>query len=443
MPSSLPPELQAVLRTDEDALGRAADDFGHLVHRRPAAVLEPRSPQDIARAVGWARKVGLRVAPRGQGHTAYGQAQVEDGVVVDLSGLDRIHQITPTSVTVDAGARWSAVVAATLGAGLAPPVLPDYVELSVGGTLSVGGISGSSFRHGALVDHVREIEVVTGAGDVATCSPARLPDLFEVALGGLGQCGIITRATLHLHVALPAVRVFRLPYADPADMTSDLRRLAGEGRFEYLLGVLAREAGGGWAASIEACASATGRADGPLLAGLRHLDGAEETEDRTRLQWVHRVAERVDLLQSLGRWELPHPWLDLFVPASVVDVFTTELCQSAFDAALDPLRILLYPLRRSRLRRPMVRLPSEEECFLVDVLAIAPADAATTAKMVDINRVLFDRNRARGGTLYPIGALCLDPQDWQWHFGPEWHRLVRAKRRFDPDGVLTPGPGIF
>jgi FAD/FMN-containing dehydrogenase len=43
-------------------------------------------------------------------------------------------------VTVEAGARWSEVLRATLAQGKTPPVLTGYLELSVGGTLIAGGV---------------------------------------------------------------------------------------------------------------------------------------------------------------------------------------------------------------------------------------------------------------------------------------------------------------
>src|SRR5437588_9356342 len=89
-------------------------------------------------------------------------------------------------------------VPAALEHRLTPPVLTDYLELTVGGTLSAGGIGGTSHRHGPQVDHVRELEVVTGTGEIVTCSPASNTAVFSGALAGYGQAGIITRATIPL-----------------------------------------------------------------------------------------------------------------------------------------------------------------------------------------------------------------------------------------------------
>ncbi len=45
-----------------------------------------------------------------------------------------------------------------------PPVFTDYIELSIGGTLSLGGIGGTSYRYGVQVDNVLSLEVVTVMG---------------------------------------------------------------------------------------------------------------------------------------------------------------------------------------------------------------------------------------------------------------------------------------
>jgi cytokinin dehydrogenase len=91
--------------------------------------------------------------------------------------LRDVHAVQPDRVAVDAGATWREVIAATLPEGLVPPVLPDYLDLSVGGTLSVGGV-GATWRSGVVTDHVLELQVVTGRGERVTCSPTRSRRLF-------------------------------------------------------------------------------------------------------------------------------------------------------------------------------------------------------------------------------------------------------------------------
>jgi cytokinin dehydrogenase len=107
--------------------------------------------------------------------------------VFDLTSLDTIGPIVDGRITVDAGCRWNAVLPRTLAQGLMPPVLPDYIGQTVGGTLSVGGIGAMSFREGAQIDHVVELRAVTGNGRIVDCSPHRNRELFEMLRSGPGR----------------------------------------------------------------------------------------------------------------------------------------------------------------------------------------------------------------------------------------------------------------
>jgi cytokinin dehydrogenase len=192
------PRLDGELVIEPVALEEAADDFGHIIYRTPTAVLRPGSPQDVVKLVRYANRHGLQVAMRGQGHATFGQAQAQGGVVIDSRTLNTIHSIGTSGAVVDAGVQWIALLQASLAMGLTPPVLTDYLGLSVGGTLSVGGIGSASHRYGLQIDNVLELQVVTGQGQLLTCSPSERPGLFHAVLGGLGQCALIVRATITL-----------------------------------------------------------------------------------------------------------------------------------------------------------------------------------------------------------------------------------------------------
>ena len=60
------PAFEGELLTDDASLDAAADDFGHIVHRRPMAVLLPGSDHDILTLVRFARRHRLHVAARGR-----------------------------------------------------------------------------------------------------------------------------------------------------------------------------------------------------------------------------------------------------------------------------------------------------------------------------------------------------------------------------------------
>jgi len=92
--------------------------------------------------------------------------------------------------------------------------------------------------------------------------------------------------------------------------------------------------------------------------------------------------------------------------------------------------------------RPLFRLPDEPVAFLIDVLTTY-SDPRVAEQMIARNRQFFERARELGGKLYGTNSVNLDREEWQQHFEPHWQKFAQAKRRFDPDNILAPGPGIF
>jgi len=436
------PAFDGVLRTGVGARQAVADDFGHIVHRRPVAVLEPGSVDDIVRLIRFARHEGIAVAARGEGHSAFGQAQVRGGVVIDMRRLARVHSVGRSSADVDAGVTWRALLDRTLAAGVAPPTLTDYQDLTVGGTLSVGGIGGAGFRHGAQVDNVVELEVVTGEGRRVRCSRRRAPQLFDAVLAGLGQCAVITRAVVRMAPVPASVRLFDLLYVDLATFAADARSVVREGRFDTVQGLVVPSPAGGWAFLLEATSSSA-HGDDVLLAGLRDVRTEAAISEVTFEAYAKRLDPIVELQRRSGDWARPHPWFDVWLHDRHAEAFASTVLSSLTldDTGGGP--ILLYPTLSARFGQPLLRVPSSELIWQFDILRTAAPTAAAAPQMIADNRRLLARARRVGGTLYPVGATPVSRRDWERHFGPVWPRLVRAKRRYDPAGILTPGQGIF
>ncbi|WP_285108670.1 FAD-binding protein [Promicromonospora sp. MEB111] len=433
------PHLDGELVTDEDALTEAATDYGHLKNHRPRAVLRPGSVDDVVTLVRFANEHGLVVAVRGQGHSTFGQAQADCGVVIDSRTLAAIHEITPDRAVVDAGVQWLDLVRATLAVGVAPPVSTDYLGLSVGGTLCVGGIGGASQQFGMLVDNTVELQVVTGEGHLVTCSAEQEPELFEAVLGGLGQFAVIVRATVRLETAPAMARVYTLTYPRITDLTAAQRTALADGRFDYLEGQLVPTDDDGFAFVLEGGAWYTTEPpdDAALLAGIE--PPGVDLVDVPYFEWLNRLYETVEQIEAL---RLPGPWLNAFLPDAATDEIVTELLTTLTPA--DAGGALLYPARRSLITRPQVRVPDGEVFFLLALLrAVSPPDDAEAERLIADNDALYARVLAAGGTQYPVNALRLTPADWRTHYGDRWPTVLHAKDRYDPRGVLTPGQGIF
>jgi FAD/FMN-containing dehydrogenase len=155
------PPLDGEWLVDEASRQSVAVDWGFQIHRTPGAVLRPKSVGDVARMVAYANQRGLKIAMRGRGHSVYGQAQVENGIVIDSSTLSTVLLHDGDILDAEPGALWGDVAKAAATQGRTPPVMVDAMMLTVGGTLSVGGTGETSYRFGAQVDNVLELDVVT------------------------------------------------------------------------------------------------------------------------------------------------------------------------------------------------------------------------------------------------------------------------------------------
>ena len=430
--------LDGAVVTDPDATAYAAADFGGIVNHRPLAVLRAGSVRDIEVVLPVAAANNVPVVPRGRGHSSLGQAQVLNGLVVDLTGMAEVHALSEDAVTVDAGVTWNSLLARTLQHGLTPRVLTDYLGTSVGGTLSAGGIGGTSHRYGVQTDNVLSLDVVTADGVLRRCSPAELPDLFYAALGGFGQCGIIVRANLPLIPAPERVRRIKIYYSTVEELIAGQRTLLADGRFDFLQGEIL-PTGEGWVHMLDAASYYTPPQepdDAALLDGLGFAASRDKIEDLTYWEFATRLDETVTYLESTGEWEAPHPWPNVLVPDAKIESFTSEIVDGLEQADMGASGlVLIYPISTAAFGTPLFRVPQGNTVYLVAGLRFA-ADTAKTSDMVADNRRWYDVAVDLGGTSYPTGAIPFTSADWTRHLGPAGEQLSEAKDRYDPMDVF-------
>lgn len=440
-----PPALRGPLLTDPVSRSLAADDYGHIVSRTPRAVLRPATVDDVAALVAHADRCGLRVSPRGQGHSSYGQSQVQDGVVVDLSTLARVLDIQPDRMTVEAGATWRQVYAAASAVNATPPVVTDYTELSIGGTLSLGGLSGASVHHGAQVDNVLSLDVVTGTGQLLHCSSTERPELFDAALAGLGQCALVVRATIRL-VPLPAAALWAsLSYSDLSTCLGDLALLTHDGRFDQL-GARALWEGSGWSYRLDAAfffSPPQVPDHARLLSGLRDDRARAQVVTISHSAWTFRLDPVIAQRRADGSYQRPHVWFLGLLPESAASTVLPLLFGRLTDADVGGGAVGISALLTSRLTRPLLRVPDDDLCVGL-LLSRQARTRAEVDAFLSANRALYDEFVGVGGVRYPTDAIpALDQRDFRRHYGSSWGFLQAAKRTYDPHNVLGAGHGIF
>jgi FAD/FMN-containing dehydrogenase len=76
--------------------------YNGMINRRPAAIVYCSNVVDVTAAINFARQEKFKVAIRGGGHNGAGFGVCDDGLVLDLSAMNRV-AVDPASSTVRAG----------------------------------------------------------------------------------------------------------------------------------------------------------------------------------------------------------------------------------------------------------------------------------------------------------------------------------------------------
>jgi FAD/FMN-containing dehydrogenase len=445
------PHLDGALLVDEPSRRAIAVDWGHLFHRVPGAVLRPGSVEDVVKIVQYASRHHLRIATKGDGHSRYGQTQAEAGIVIDSRSLNAVRIGDADRMDAQPGAFWADVANTTLARGLTPPVFPaTCLALTVGGTLSAGGLGNTSHVHGAQVDTVEELDVVTGDGRLVTCSAERERELFEMVLAGQGQCAIIVRARIPLRPAPSHVLIRHLTYVDLDRYLADQSRVLAERRFDSQRGTMTRDERGQWRFTMEVATFDTERESDVTAreAGLR-FDSAAPPARMTYRNYLFRFEAR-NAAGAAAAGARSSPSIAMWIPASAARDFIQHILAMSPQTAALPRQggaesFSCYPLDTRRFTRPLFKVPSEPQAFALWLFRSVPAgDPAALSALLASNRELLARMTAVGGKRYGPYSMVLSPAEWAEHFGPDvWRRLGAAKRAYDPNSVLSPEPAMF
>jgi FAD/FMN-containing dehydrogenase len=448
------PALDGALVVDDAALAAASTDGGGMVSRRPRAVLRPGSVSDVARIVKYANVRGLSVVMRGRGHSRYGQALAEGGIVIDSRSLNSTGRVNGEMVEVEAGCALSTLVRVALDAGYRVPVMTDCTMLSVGGFVSVGGQSHGSHRFGAFVDQVIELDVVTGEGRLLTCSESRERELFEMTLAGLGQCAIVVRVRLRTLPAPDLVTTRTIVYDVIEPFLAEQQQLLAVDGLDFMRGSIARRDGGGWEYRLvlgmfgsrervgDPKAFLPSGSPGRVLEAVRdeYRSFFPGVADRSRASAAPPPPRPAGAPPRF----IAAPSLAVWLPASATrELVAAHLASPEHAGGI--VAIECTALTTARFRRPLFRVPAEERMFafwtLRSVLEGAGPDLGT---QLAANAAFLRRALPVGARRYPPYGGQLDAGEWRAHYGAAlYDRFAAAKRTYDPRRILTPGPNVF
>lgn len=109
-----------VLRPGQGAYDAARSVWNGMVDRRPAAIMQCASTDDIVAAIRFAREHDLEIGVRCGGHSVIGHAVPDGGLTIDLTRLNAV-EVDPAArrATIQGGALLGVLDDATLPHGLA------------------------------------------------------------------------------------------------------------------------------------------------------------------------------------------------------------------------------------------------------------------------------------------------------------------------------------
>lgn len=172
-----------------------------------------------------------------------GQQFLAGATLLDMRRLARVRSLDDERglLCVEAGITWPDVIRGYL-------VRPDATRshwgirqkqtgadrLTIGGAVAAN-IHGRCLTAGPFIEDLEALEVVTGDGDVVTCSRTERPELFRHAVGGYGLFGVVVAATLRLVPRQQVERVVTMLDVEQLIETLDQRIAQGHlyGDFQF------------------------------------------------------------------------------------------------------------------------------------------------------------------------------------------------------------------
>jgi FAD/FMN-containing dehydrogenase len=183
----------------DEGYERARRIWNADVDRHPAYVARCSSPEQVAEAVAFGRESGLEISVKGGGHGFAGLSVAEDGLMIDLGGLQ------DTRVDPDALRAWCG---GGCELGQLDQAMAEHGVAVTAGVVSHTGVAGLTLgggtgfllrKYGLTCDNVTGVTMVLADGRIVRADAEENPDLFWAIRGGGGNFGIVTEFEFQVH----------------------------------------------------------------------------------------------------------------------------------------------------------------------------------------------------------------------------------------------------
>jgi len=187
-----------LLRPGDKGWDGARLGFNLAIDPQPALISVPRSEEDVAETVRFAREQGLRVAAQGTAHGAGALSSLQDSILLRTTEMKGVELgAAARTAKARAGAVWADLVPQASEQGLAM-LHGSAPTLGIVGYTIGGGVGWYSRKHGLACNRARSFELVGADGELRRVNANSDPDLFWALRGGGGGFGVVTSVEFEL-----------------------------------------------------------------------------------------------------------------------------------------------------------------------------------------------------------------------------------------------------
>jgi len=428
--------------------GYAHDEAEWAPHGSPAAVVRPRTAEEVQHVVRACLDHAGPGVTRGAGTGLSGGANAMDGAVVlsteamnaikDIDPLERLAVVEPGVVNDD-------LRTACAGHGLWYPPDPASAPWStIGGNVATNAGGLCCVKYGVTRDYVLGLQFVTGTGELVrvgrrTAKGVAGYDLTGLLVGSEGTLGVITEVTLRLRPRRAPEHTVAGHFASVVDAGRAITAVAAAGVTPSALELIDRyclEAVDAWkqmGLSTEADVVLLGRTDAPGRAGDEEAETMRRCFEEAGATWAARSTDPQEADALFEARRLAYPALERLGP-----VLTEDVCvpKSAVPEMLG--RIHAIAERHGTL---IANIAHAGDGNLHPLLITPPGDEPARGRAQAAFHDIIAEALALGGTVtgeHGVGLLKRD--GLRAEVGPEVMALNRAvKDALDPRGLLNPG----
>jgi glycolate oxidase len=240
---------QAVL-TDPDVTASYSHDMASFCEAgTPAAVVLPRTVEQVRHVMRTATRFRVPVVPQGARTGLSGAANAVDGcVVLSLVRMDRILEIDPVEriAVVEPGVVNARLSRAVAELGLYyPPDPSSWEQCTIGGNIGTASGGLCCVKYGVTAEYVLGLDVVLADGRLMstgrrTAKGVTGYDLTRLFVGSEGSLGVVVGATLALRPRPPRQLALAAEFPSAAAACDAVCRIMAEGHTPSLLELMDR-----------------------------------------------------------------------------------------------------------------------------------------------------------------------------------------------------------